>query len=319
MDFLNKFPSRRISLIYDSRLLDTQGQEDFLNFQKELSLLNKSSQIDFYDFSENSFQNNLLDSNELTLYELANTELQNLFKGGNVAAASDIVRTLSVVYRLGIYTDFDVEFLNSNLERFKTSSPFLCSVKGKVRCNDVLAIHPEMGLKKDLLNKYHDNIRLSYRLCKEYNSEERNQLRLEMVLNFLNLFEDDHELVEEAIDKLFSIINKKYEEFYSLPMIFLIRKACEEAMENEENVNLKKIYKKIYMNNVISSVGPSALPSMSFTEESDCRKLQQFVRGQVDLVANDCAWLPPILDNDKTERHEETHERENTGIQSIRP
>lgn len=319
IDFLDKFASRKISLIYDSRLLDTKGKEDLSNFQRELSILNKSHQINFYDFSEHGFQEKLLDANELTLYGLANVELQNLSNGGNVAAASDIIRTLSVLYRLGIYTDFDVEFLNSTLEEFKTSSPFLCSVSGNARCNDVLAIHPEAP-KTDLLNKYYSNIKWSYRLCKEYNSEERNQLKLEMAFNFMSLFQDgDRELIEEALDILFYIMGNKYEEFDSLPMILLIRKACEEAIKNDEKGNLKKIYRKIYMNNVMSSAGPSALPSMSYSEEGDCKKLQQLVRGQVDLVANDCGWIPPILDNDKTQRPEEKNEQENANFRRLSP
>lgn len=245
IDFLDKFPSRQISLIYDSRLLDNQGKEDLSDFQRELRILNKSSQVDLYDFSESSFKEKLLDANELTLYGLANIELQNLSNGGNVAAASDIVRTLSVLYRLGIYTDFDVEFLNSDLDEIKTSGPFLCGVKGDARCNDVLAIHPEIASKTDLLKRYHNNIKGAYRLCKEYNSEERNRFKIEMGLNLMNSFENiAPQLIDEVIDKLFYIMGNKYEEFDSLPMILLVRKACEEAINNEGKDKIKKFIGK---------------------------------------------------------------------------
>ncbi|MFJ1267191.1 glycosyltransferase family 88 protein [Legionella lytica] len=314
IEFLTKFPSRKISLIYDSRLLGTQGKEDFLNFKQELSILNRASQLEFYDFSAESFQENLLDANELELYALANMELQNLSHGGNVGAASDVVRTLSVLYRSGIYTDFDVEFPDSNLEEIKTSSPFLCSVNGNARCNDILAIHPEMASKTDLLEKYHTYIKHAYRLCSAYNSDELAQYKLEMSLTLMNSVEDsEHELASAAVEKLFALMTNMSQDFHSFPMIFLIRKACEEAIKNADEANFKKIYRKIYMSNVISSAGPSALPPMSNSEERDCGKLHQLVRGQAVLRTNDCGWIPPGFETPKI------NEQEKTDSQILRP
>ncbi|RUR05046.1 glycosyltransferase family 88 protein [Legionella sp. km772] len=311
IDFLNTFPSRKIALIFDSRLLDEHGKEDFAQFKHELSSLNKANQINFYDFSEISFQQNLFDE-ELPLYELANIELTHLANGGNVAAASDIVRTLSKVFCLGIYTDFDVEFLPSQIEEFKTSSPFLFSVNGYNYCNDILAIHPKLTLKTELLKNYYKNILESYRLCREYNLEQREQLQREMTLDLMGLFEDEHRrLVEPAMAQLFYIINEKYEEYSSLPMSLLIRKACEEAIKNEENAHLKIIYKKIYMHNVMASAGPKALPGgMSYDEERDCKKLRLLVRGQVDLLSNDGGWIPSILASDKQPQKKDDQEKD---------
>lgn len=60
----------------------------------------------------------------------------------------------------------------------------------------------------------------------------------------------------------------------------------------------------------MDSAGPSALPSMSFAEEDECKKLQQLVRGQVELLANDCGWVPPVFDKGNTQELEEKEEQE---------
>ena len=221
---------------------------------------------------------------------IMDSQNQSIYPGVNVS---------SVVYRLGIYTDFDVKFQSSNTEDFKASSPFLCGTKGDTRCNDVLAIHPANPQENDLLNKYHKSILSSYKLSKEYDLLKMEDLQLNMTLSLMNLFEHmfSVESVQKAITNVFQIITTRLEEFHSLPLVLLIRKACEMARNNEvkNNNDLKIIYKKIYMRTIIFSSGPTALPSMTFPEQYACKKLSQFVKGQVDFIANDCSWIPPVL------------------------
>jgi hypothetical protein len=50
------------------------------------------------------------------------------------------------------------------------------------------------------------------------------------------------------------------------------------------------------MRTIIFSSGPSAMPQMNYSQQNACKKLRQFVTGQVDFIANDCSWVPSVLD-----------------------
>lgn len=91
-------PKDKIYLVYDSSLLTTSSLE-------ELYLFCQENQFCWYD--AHGLKENLHTELEHRLYEYYLDEITHLSEGGNLAVASDILRWLSPIYRLGSYSDFD--------------------------------------------------------------------------------------------------------------------------------------------------------------------------------------------------------------------
>jgi len=115
--------------------------EDELTIIYNSDLLNQYSLIKLYIFCF-IFKFNLKDFKgikpnndiEQRLYELANQEMKALGKGGNLAAASDIVRIMKCcVENLGIYSDFDSNIItNKNTPKeILINAPFIINIQSK--------------------------------------------------------------------------------------------------------------------------------------------------------------------------------------------
>lgn len=96
-------PGDEINFIYDSSLLSASAQEELQSFCKQYGIIAKDVRTEIIPFCATDNEKKLL-----SLYE---EEINNLDAGGNLAAASDILRWLKPVYDLGIYSDFDIEVL----------------------------------------------------------------------------------------------------------------------------------------------------------------------------------------------------------------
>ncbi|HRD70478.1 MAG TPA: glycosyltransferase family 88 protein [Legionella sp.] len=99
-------PDDIIHLIYDSSLLDTDASSKLIEFCTNYSII---------PVDAHNFYHLLKTEQEKRLYEYYNDEVNHLDEGGNLAVASDILRWISFVYKLGTYTDFDVSINTTNL------------------------------------------------------------------------------------------------------------------------------------------------------------------------------------------------------------
>ncbi|BCA94412.1 hypothetical protein TUM19329_07730 [Legionella antarctica] len=102
----DKNPDDCISLVFDSSVLTHNALLDLKNFCSEHEII---------PVDADQLENSLKSENEKKLYEYYKDEMTHLSDGGSLAVASDIIRWISSVYRLGTYTDFDVTVDTSQL------------------------------------------------------------------------------------------------------------------------------------------------------------------------------------------------------------
>lgn len=138
----SKCPGDEIHLIYDSRLLTNDAKQDLLNFCKN----NGIQADDIRDLINNA----QLDSEEKQLIEIYEDEISHLDAGGNLAAASDVLRWIRPVYQLGTYSDFDVNIKTKDLPDYiPVKSDILLNIGSHQLfaqnelidvCNDIISI-----------------------------------------------------------------------------------------------------------------------------------------------------------------------------------
>ncbi len=101
-------PGDAIRLVYDSHLLSEQAQPELFKFCSK----NKIEALNVRDIMHEC----LADPQESALLRIYEDEITHLDAGGNLAAASDILRWLKPICRLGIYTDLDVHVTTKELD-----------------------------------------------------------------------------------------------------------------------------------------------------------------------------------------------------------
>lgn len=93
-------PNDDLYFIYDSRLLTPTAISTMILFCKKHRIITKDVLIDVIPYCQTQ--------EELNLLEKYTEQITHLDAGGNLAVASDVLRWLSPIYKLGTYTDFDV-------------------------------------------------------------------------------------------------------------------------------------------------------------------------------------------------------------------
>ncbi len=101
-------PDDEINLLYDSQLLLAQAHQELRRFCDKHDL----RAVDVRDIIP--LCNKDTERQLITIYE---DEITHLDAGGNLAAASDILRWLKPVYSLGTYSDFDVKISTKGLPK----------------------------------------------------------------------------------------------------------------------------------------------------------------------------------------------------------
>ncbi|RUR19649.1 hypothetical protein ELY21_03360 [Legionella sp. km535] len=134
-------PDCELYLIYDRRLLSTSEDWFIQNLCKDLNIMLFDVLADIVP--------QCVATEELNLIDDYNEAIQSIEQGGNPAAASDILRWLSPIYKLGIYSDMDVFIdVNSLPKSIKVSKPLLFNL-GSLKIfdtdspainNDILAV-----------------------------------------------------------------------------------------------------------------------------------------------------------------------------------
>lgn len=150
LEMREKNPHDTVHLVYDSTLLTRSSVQALYEFSKE----NNITLIDAYVIEEK-----LEFENEKKLYGFYKEEISNLNSGGNLGVASDILRWLSPIFKLGTYTDFDVPIDTTNIpSNIPIESPLLLNI-GSLKIgkkefilanNDFVAIIDDVAAKKEI-------------------------------------------------------------------------------------------------------------------------------------------------------------------------
>jgi len=155
VEFCKNNPDATLTIIYSSALLNNHGRADFEKLKQ------RHPNIIFSDFSSPEFKEKITEKCELQLYRIAENELTRLYRGGNVAAASDAVRLLSPSYKSGIYSDFDT-VIKSRKGITPIPEPLLFnSPEEEMYCNDVIIVandatenEPLKNLQNEIVHRY---------------------------------------------------------------------------------------------------------------------------------------------------------------------
>ncbi len=115
-------PKDEINLVYSGALLSEQARQDLEFFCKKHAIKPVCIEEDVIPKCKNNI-------NEQKLIKLYQDEITSLDNGGNLAAASDILRWLSPIYSLGTYSDLDVSIHTKQAPPEKVvSSPLLLNI-----------------------------------------------------------------------------------------------------------------------------------------------------------------------------------------------
>lgn len=142
------------TVIYSSAILNNSGKNALIHTKKQFTHF---PNLSFLDIDSPEFRAELQNKREWALYTIALKELANLGRGGNPAAASDIIRILTPCSRKGIYADFDVPLKKETIEEvISVNSPILFPIARTRYCNDIIAIVP--NIPSPLLDTIQQNI-----------------------------------------------------------------------------------------------------------------------------------------------------------------
>ena len=160
---IEKNPKATFFFVYDSRLLNNQALNALCAFCKKYKINPVDVLNDVIPFSGNGSEKKLLSIYEDEIFHLADC--------GNLGAASDILRLLSPVYRLGIYSDFDVKIDTKSLPHehpiIQVNAPFLIPIYNEVHrdffsirtdtklCNDVIIVANNISPDHPFIAKLH--------------------------------------------------------------------------------------------------------------------------------------------------------------------
>ncbi len=118
----NKNSDDEIHLLYAKELLSSEAVEQLESFCKKHTIKPVCIEDDIFPHCSAS-------ESEQNLIRLYQAEVDALGAGGNLAAASDILRWMRPVYQLGIYADFDVSIGTRKLPKSITvEAPILLNI-----------------------------------------------------------------------------------------------------------------------------------------------------------------------------------------------
>lgn len=138
-------PACKNTLIYSSAILTTAAQKVMINFKEKhnLSLIN----IDHINLPLSPVSRKLL--------ELAKTELSLLSKGGNPAAASDLIRWIHEIMEGNVYADIDLplnpEMKGKELTTPKAGLPVVLNMGSITRKRNPKSTEEALSLNTDII------------------------------------------------------------------------------------------------------------------------------------------------------------------------
>lgn len=120
-------PQDEINFVYDSNLLSESAQQALAAFCNKHKIQPKDVRHELFNACTTQEERGLL-----ALYE---DEVTHLDEGGNLGAASDLIRWIKPVYELGTYTDFDIEVNTRSLPATITVEQPLLQNIGSIHLN----------------------------------------------------------------------------------------------------------------------------------------------------------------------------------------
>lgn len=131
--FRNMCSKDEINFVFDGALLSASATANLSLFCKKHNIIPHDVNLDIVKKSQTR--------EELQLVRLYQLEIASLKQGGNLGAASDILRWLKPIYSLGTYTDFDVLVNTSRLpDIIETEASILFSLKANNQISDIQSV-----------------------------------------------------------------------------------------------------------------------------------------------------------------------------------
>lgn len=144
-------PNDTIHLVYSKELLSTTALAALEKFCDQHQIIPISVEEDIKQKLRDDD-----DGVEKKLMSLAILEMRSTIQneGGNLAAASDILRLISPVFNLGIYADFDTEINTTGLpNKLVVAAPILLNLgSAKLFPTEMIRATKEIGLDQTLIN-----------------------------------------------------------------------------------------------------------------------------------------------------------------------
>ncbi|RUR22685.1 glycosyltransferase family 88 protein [Legionella qingyii] len=205
MRYLN--PDDEIHFVYDSRLLNPKAQEDLKQFCNKHHI----TPMDVATLKGNN-------ETEHQLLEHYSNEIKCLGRGGNLAVASDILRWIEDIYKLGTYADFDTRIDTRGLPALiEVEHPLLLSM-GSIKIasseslvinNDIIAVvdpNDALPYVKKVQDTILKNLTTKHRLFSSYFDQVRrlynSVLGDEVGGLFLSLSAGNELQISEELDQL---------------------------------------------------------------------------------------------------------------------
>ena len=148
-------PNDVINFIYDKTLLSPNACKNLKEFCEKHKFIP-------IEMNDDITPECLKNKHERRLIEIYKDEITHLTEGGNLAAASDIVRWLRPVSKLGTYSDLDVSVNTTELPNtIDVESEILLNIGSVVLDDDARKLLGGHEILEKLLSKYPENTRFS--------------------------------------------------------------------------------------------------------------------------------------------------------------
>lgn len=240
-------PGDKINLIYDSKLLSEGACKELLGFcsKHNIEAVNSREIIVICQG----------DNKEARLIDIYEDEITHINAGGNLAAASDILRWLKPIYCLGTYTDMDVKVSTRDLPPYVDTFGEILLNAGSYKNNigkntliynnDIVAVlNPQSEkikiIQEHIIQACQPKLIQEYIYSfNEYNVSRSNSIRIETS--------------EIEISQSLKLTPREFR----FKLSSILREYIKKNGLNSESINL--VEKIFYMTSVTSSTGPDAI------------------------------------------------------------
>lgn len=264
-------PGDEINLVYDSQLLSEASRLKLLSFCSK----NNIQPINVRNLIPECLENN----EEKQLINIYEDEISHLHEGGNLAAASDILRWLRPVIRKGIYSDFDVQVKTKGLpQKLEVFEEIIVPIGSHKTTNNTISLLNKNNTEALLVNN--DVIAVlnpESEKLKIIQQHIINSCQPKTVVDNISIAISDSETLIEEFNKIITpeFVDKFPQKMTPREFRGNIKSIVEkfipdDAIEVSEEIKdkeMQRLEKKLYLKSVISSTGPSSVMSL-FQEPS---------------------------------------------------
>lgn len=239
-------PGDQINLIYDSQLLSEDAHGKLIEFCSK----HKIEAVNVRDIIPECME----DTEETQLLSIYEDEITHLDAGGNLAAASDILRWLKPFCRLGTYSDLDVKIATKDL-------PPTIEVFGEVLM--AAGSHKVQG-NTEHLTVNNDTIAVINPQSEKIKAIQEHIIAAcqpKTIQQYIHdAYQEDPYPPEIKTDPLLKLTPR---EFRSNMSVIIREHIPSEILEDPKAIKeIQALERKLYMHSVICSTGPSTVMSL---------------------------------------------------------